>query len=171
MVPAVAELLIPVGGELIISEFPRARDHKRNCSAAGSGGGNIRGQRKQVSAGSRAELIAFEIQNIEGHGVDGRPAVAVRRHQCRRLPVLGRNVRHAGRVNERPRRGAAALTGALVVHIEIAQFRLRTHRAIQIAADNILLNHHFFQKIIGGIERGVTEILPQIPMKTCGPAL
>src|SRR2546426_12078731 len=166
MVPAVTELSIPVAGELIISESPRLRDHKWNRSAAGGGGGDVRGQREQVSAGSRAELVTFDLQDFEGHWIDRRAAIAVRRHQARGLPVLDRNARNAGRVDERPSGGAAALTGALVVHIEVAQFGLGTHRPTQIAAKNILLNHHSFQKIIGGIERGVTKILPKIPMET-----
>jgi len=56
------------------------------------------------------------------------------------------------RVDERPSGGAAALTGALVVRVEVAQFGLGTHQPTQIAAKNILLNYHSFQKIIGGIE-------------------
>src|SRR5258708_13300189 len=98
MVPAAAEFSIPVAGELIVREFSRLSDDKRNRGSAWSGGSGIRGQRKQVSAGSRTELVALDVQDIEGHRVDGRAGIAIRRHQPSGLPCLDSNLRNADRL-------------------------------------------------------------------------
>ena len=166
---ASAEIAIPIAGELIVRELAGIGDQKWHRRQTGRARGNIYRQRKQIPSRSRAELIALYIQKTERHRIHAWHA-AVGLHGCDRLPVRHGNVWNR-RIDECSRRGPAALPSALVIHVEISQLRFLAHRSAQVAAKDVLLNHHFLQEEVRGVQRRIAEIFPSIAVKAARAAL
>src|SRR5581483_11403271 len=62
-VAGVAEFVVPIGGELVVREFPRLAHRELNRTSWRRSSWNI-GQREEISIGGRAKLIALESSKI-----------------------------------------------------------------------------------------------------------
>ena len=170
---ASVEFAVPVRGELVIGVFAGTADGERIGDGITAG--------NEVAVGSAAELIAFEIQQADGDGVQagdagGKSAREKLRDQTGFGAAAGLvRKRRNGGADKSAGRETAALASALIVHEEVAEL-LVADGTTETCAENILLYRgprlaFAIQEKFVGVENIVAKKFVGIAVELAGAGL